>query len=79
MKEGEKMAVFAKTKYPNLKFLISEKGCSQKQIAEGIGIHPRTFCEKLKGQYPFTLDEAIKIKEIFFPGVSMDELYGTKV
>lgn len=79
MKEGEKMEVFAKTKYPNLKLLISEKGYSQKQIAEGIGIHPRTFCEKLKGQYTFTLDEAIKIKEKFFPDISMNELYSKKV
>ena len=31
------MAISAKTKYPNLKFLISEKRYSQKQIAESIG------------------------------------------
>ena len=43
------MAISAKTKYPNLKFLISEKKYSQKQIAESIGITPRTFCKKLQG------------------------------
>ncbi len=73
------MAVFANPKYPNLKLLISEKGYSQKQIAEGIGIHPRTFCEKLKGRYTFTLDEAMSIKEKFFPDVSMDILYRKKI
>lgn len=71
------MAISAKTKYPNLKFLISEKGCSQKQIAERIGIHPRTFCEKLKGQYPFTLDEAFIIQNTFFPEIRLEILFST--
>lgn len=71
------MAISARTKYPNLKFLISEKKYSQKQIAESIGITPRTFCKKLQGTYPFTLDEAFIIQNAFFPQISLENLFTT--
>ena len=73
------MAKAAKSIYPVLKILISEKGYSQKEIAQSVDMHPRTFCEKLKGKYSFSLDEAIDIKEKFFPDVSMDYLYSKKI
>ena len=71
------MAILAKTKYPNLKFLISEKKYSQKQIAESIGIAPRTFCHKLQGVHPFTLDEAFIIQNTFFPEIKLENLFST--
>ena len=71
------MAISARTKYPNLKFLISEKKYSQKQIAESIGITPRTFCKKLQGIYSFTLDEAFIIQNTLFPEIRLENLFST--
>ena len=61
------MAISARTKYPNLKFLISEKKYSQKQ----------TFCKKLQGIYSFTLDEAFIIQNTFFPEIRLENLFST--
>ena len=47
------------------------------QIAESIGIAPRTFCHKLQGVHPFTLDEAFIIQNTFFPEIKLENLFST--
>ena len=64
-----------RTKYPNLKFLISERDIPQKQIAESIGIAPRTFCHKLQGVHPFTLDEAFYYTEYLLSRNKVRRIY----
>ena len=50
--------------YPNVSAEIKRAGLLQREIASILGITQTTFSQKLSGQYPFTLGEAKKIKDI---------------
>ncbi|MEA0555598.1 helix-turn-helix transcriptional regulator [Lysinibacillus irui] len=62
-------------RFPNLEAELARQGIQRKDIAEKIGVRVATVSDKLNGKYPFTLDEATAIKNIFFPNLSMDYLF----
>lgn len=62
-------------RYVNLEAEIARKGLSKKDIAETLGVRIATVYDKLKGKYPFTLDEALKMKNKYFPEFTLEYLF----
>lgn len=72
------MPKIAPTKYPILKLAIGNSRYSQKEIAQKIGMNEQSFCYKIQGKRPFTLDEAIAIQKNFFPNEDLEYLFTKK-
>lgn len=51
--------------YRELKSLRVKYNITQKQIAEILGITPESYSNKETGKYNFTLEEALKISQMF--------------
>ncbi|MGE7951664.1 helix-turn-helix transcriptional regulator [Lysinibacillus xylanilyticus] len=66
-------------KFPNLEAEMVRLGIQRKDVAERIGVRVATVSDKLNGKYPFTLNEATAIKNIFFPKLSIEYLFSTNV
>ena len=64
-------------RYINLEAEMVRKGMSKKDIAETLGVRIATVYNKLSGKHPFTLDEALKIKNKHFPGFTLEYLFYT--
>ena len=64
--------------YPNLEAEMARIGLKRKSLAEVLNVRVATIYDKLNGKYPFTLDEALKIKETFFPNLTVDYLFSKK-
>ena len=62
-------------RYVNLEAEIARKGVAKKEIAETLGVRLATVYDKLKGKYPFTLDEALKMKDKYFPEFTLEYLF----
>ncbi len=62
-----------KIKFQKLYKLMKEKGITQKQLAEMIGIDPIKFHYRLYGIYEFRMKEIKKLLEIF--NVSFSDLF----
>ena len=66
--------------YPNLEAEIAREGLNKKVIAKKIGMKRYgTLIDKLNGNYPLKLEEARAIRKEFFPDLSLDYLFETKV
>jgi DNA-binding XRE family transcriptional regulator len=63
--------------FKNIERIIFDKGLKKRDIAKALGISYNTFLLKLKGEYYFTLDEAIKLKEILETDLTVEELFKT--
>jgi hypothetical protein len=61
--------------YPMLEAKITEYGVKKKDIASALGITARALSSKLTGRCSFTLDEALTIKQMFFPNLCIEELF----
>lgn len=61
--------------FPNLEMEIFKSGLTKKSIAEYLEISPRAFSNKLKNKNQFTINEAQKIQQHFFPSHSLEELF----
>lgn len=61
--------------YSNIEMLIFKRKLSKKLIAEKLGITYRTLLLKLNGKASFTLNEAMKLKEILNTELSIEELF----
>lgn len=57
----------------NLIKLRKERGLSQKDMADYLGITPESYGAKERGKQPFFIDEMFKIKYLF--GCTMDEIF----
>lgn len=65
--------------YPNLDAEMARLGLKRKDIAlEVFNGRTATVSDKLNGRYPLLLDEAVEIKEKFFPDFSLDYLFHTR-
>lgn len=51
------------------------KRVTRKDLCECIEVKYNTLCKKLNGELRFSLDEAIKIQETFFPDITVNELF----
>ena len=54
---------------------IFVKHLSKKKIAEALGITYNTLLLKLSGKATFTLDEAMKLKEVLQSDLPIEELF----
>lgn len=61
--------------YPVLESEIILRKISKKDIYQLLDVQANTFTLKLNGNLRFSLDEAIRIQETFFPDISVNELF----
>lgn len=59
----------------NLEAEMARRNIKKKEIAEALGISERTLRNKLSGISDFTLPEATKIKDKFFPSLDLQYLF----
>lgn len=64
--------------FRNLEAEMVRKGVSKKEMAALIGVSYNTICNKIKGKQKFFYDEAVKIREHFFPELSLEYLFETE-
>lgn len=62
--------------YRNLKAEMARSGLTNEQLAKGIGVNPATMSAKLNTAGRMRLDEAQQLRDEFFPGMTMDYLFG---
>lgn len=61
--------------YPILEAKIAEHGIKKKDIAKALRITARALSSKFTRKVSFTLDEALTIKQTFFPDISVEKLF----
>lgn len=61
--------------YPVLESEIILRKISKKDIYSLLCLQANTFTLKLNGNLRFSLDEAIRIQETFFPDISVNQLF----
>lgn len=61
--------------YKNLEAEMVRRDITRKDIAELLNVRYATVVDKLKGRSNFTLDEAFKIRNAYFPYLSIEYLF----
>jgi len=61
--------------YKNLEAEMVRIGIARKDLAALLNVRYATIVDKLKGKSSFTLDEALRIKNSFFPNLSIEYLF----
>lgn len=64
--------------YSNLRAEMARRNITGQEMAEKIGITNGTFSLKFNGKSEFTLDEALKIKNVLETDLSVEELFATE-
>lgn len=64
--------------YKNLEAEMAREGVMRKDLAELLNVRYATIIDKLKGRFNFTLDEAFKIRNEYFPHLSLEYLFETE-
>ncbi len=62
-------------KYPTLVKEMAVRKIKRGDLAQAAGISGKTFYNKMNGNTPFTLDEALAIKKAFFMHMTLEELF----
>lgn len=57
---------------------MAKKNVTNESIANLLGIHRNSVYNKLKGLSSFSVEEAIIIRDNFFPNSNIDELFETE-
>lgn len=65
-------------KYPNLKAELARKGISMEEVSKALNIHRNSVANKINGETPFTVEEAFKIQNKYFPKLSLNYLFATE-
>lgn len=65
--------------YPVLSREIFMRGIKKRAIANAISVSDRTLNNKMRGITEFTWPEVSKIRNTFFPDLSVDELFKEEV
>lgn len=61
--------------YSNLKDECRRKGISRHQIANLWGVSYNTVCEKMNGKSRMYLEEALILRNVFFPEFNVEYLF----
>lgn len=61
--------------YHNLDAEMARIGITNRHLSLLLRKSARTIRDKRSGKYPFTLQEARKIRDAFFPGMNLDFLF----
>ena len=64
--------------YRNLEAEMVRESITRKDLAKTLDVRYATIIDKLKGRYSFTLDEAFKIRNRYFPHLSFEYLFETE-
>ncbi len=62
----------------NLKGEMAKKDITIEEVSKMLGIHRNSVANKLNGDSAFTIHEAFKIHDSFFPELSIDYLFATE-
>ena len=68
----------ANVKYSNLKAELARKGISMEEVSKVLNIHRNSVANKINGETPFTVEEAFKIQNKYFPKLSLVYLFATE-
>lgn len=60
--------------YQNLKAEMRRIGVTQGDVADFLSMSTNNVSLKINGKVPFTVDEALKIRDRFFPDATLDYL-----
>lgn len=63
--------------YSNLKAEMGRNDVTIEEIAKGLGIHRNSASNKINGPSSFSIEEAILVREKFFPDKTLDYLFKT--
>lgn len=74
MVEREVM-IYMRVVYPELIGCLAKNSIKKVDVAEALGISPRTLYSKLVGDTDFTLSEASTIQRQFFPDMDQETLF----
>ena len=61
--------------YSNLRAEMARLGITNEMMAETIGVNPGTFSAKLNQRGRLKLEEAVEIRETYFPELTVDYLF----
>ncbi len=61
--------------YLTLKGEMAKRDITNEAIAECLGIHRNSVANKVNGATAFSFEEAIKIRNTFFPSYKLEELF----
>ena len=61
--------------YENLKFEMQKADITIEQIAEDLGVHRNTASNKINGETPLAIEEAIVIRNMRFPHLDFFYLF----
>ena len=64
--------------YSNLKAEMGRKNVTIEAVAKILEIHRNSVANKLNGTSSFTIEEAMKIKNTFFPNLEYRYLFATE-
>jgi len=64
--------------YPNLRAEMARKNIKATVVAEVLGISYDTMSNKMTGKSDFTRAEIFKIRDEFFPNLTLEYLFETK-
>jgi len=64
--------------YPLLRVKMAEISIDVKTIAEGIGMSRETLSRKFSGRSEPTLREGRQIRDKYFPGVKLEDLFDSE-
>lgn len=64
-----------KREYVNLRAEMAKNGVSVEDVAQVLGIHRNTASGKVRGEVPFTIDEAFALRDARFPGYEVGYLF----
>lgn len=57
---------------------MAKKNITNESIANLLGIHRNSVYNKLRGLSSFSVEEAVTIRNTFFPDADIDELFKTE-
>ena len=61
--------------FKKIEELIYQKHLTKKEVAQKMGMKYNTFLLKLKGEYPFTFDEALLLKKVLETDLPIETLF----
>ena len=64
--------------YPNLDAEMAREGLKRRDLAWIFNNRIATVSDKLNGKSPLLLDEAVKIRDAYFPNLTLDYLFERK-
>jgi transcriptional regulator with XRE-family HTH domain len=64
--------------FPNLRAEMARKGLDGIDISARLGCTPKTFSSKMNGKSEFTRAEIFRIRNEFFPNLTIEYLFQTE-